>query len=186
MDLFADLTGRLLVAAPDLEDPSFDRTVVLVLDHDEDGALGLILNRASSRRVADEAAEWEELVADPSVVFEGGPVEPQTMVALGRSAVRVGVADGGLLDEHIRLVDLAADPTLERLALTRIRVFAGYAGWAPGQLEGELAAGAWYALDADASDVFTDDPTALWRTVLRRQSGPLRLLSTYPADPRFN
>lgn len=181
-----ELTGRLLLASPALEDGTFDRAVVLVLDHDDDGALGVVLNRATADPVRDEVAPWAELVADPPVLFGGGPVEPEAMVALGRTVARVGAESGGMLDEHVRLVDLTADPVLERLELASLRIFRGYAGWAPGQLEGEIAAGAWFAADAVPGDVFTSDPEGLWHRVLRRQSGPLALLSTYPEDPTTN
>lgn len=186
MDLPDELTGHLLVAAPALEDGVFDRAVVLVLDHDEDGALGVVLNQTSDLTVRDAAAGWVAVVADPPVVFTGGPVEPDAAVALGRSVARVGADDGGMLDQHVRLVDLSADPVLEQLELDRLRIFHGYAGWAPGQLEAELAAGAWFVADADPGDVFTDDPLGLWHRVLRRQPGDLALLSTYPADPTTN
>ena len=181
-----DLTGRLLVASPALEDPNFDRTVILVLDHDEDGALGVVLNRRSEVPVGDAASGWSDLVADPPVVFGGGPVEPDAVVALGRTAARVGADDGGLLDDHVRLVDLGADPVLEQLELRSVRVFAGYAGWAPGQLEVELLQGAWFAVDAEPGDVFTAAPSELWHAVLRRQRDELRLLATYPDDPSTN
>lgn len=181
-----DCTGRLLLAAPQLEEPTFRRTVIFVLDHDEDGALGVVLNRTSLVPVADAAAGWADLVGAPSVVFEGGPVEPDAVVALGRSAARVGADDGGLLDRHVRLVDLSADPVLERLELDAVRVFAGYAGWAPDQLEQELAQGAWLVADADPGDLFTEQPARLWHEVLQRQRGELRLLATYPDDPSMN
>jgi putative transcriptional regulator len=179
-------TGRLLLASPQLDDPTFHRTVVLVLDHDEDGALGVVLNRASALPVREAAAGWAELASAPPVVFEGGPVEPDAIVALGRTGARVGADRGGLLDDHVRLVDLSADPGLERLELETVRIFAGYAGWAPGQLEHELELDAWFVVDADQSDVFTADPLGLWHTVLRRQAGQLRLLATFPDDPSMN
>lgn len=181
-----DCTGRLLVATPLLDDPTFHRAVILVLDHDEDGALGVVLNRTSPVPVQEAVAPWTELVCEPPVVFGGGPVEPDAIVALGRTAARVGADHAGVLDQHVRLVDLTADPVLERLELETVRVFAGYAGWAPGQLEGEVASGAWFVVDADASDVFTADPLGLWHAVLRRQPGDLALFGTYPDDPTMN
>lgn len=181
-----DCTGRLLIASPQLDEPTFRRTVILVLDHDEDGALGVVLNRASILPVRDAAAGWSDLACDPPVVFDGGPVEPEAVVALGRTGARVGAADGGMLDEHVRLVDLSADPVIEQLELETVRVFAGYAGWAPGQLEGELLQDAWLVVDAEPGDVFTPAPDALWHEVLRRQPGQLRLLATFPEDPSLN
>lgn len=181
-----ELTGRLLLATPALEDGTFDRAVLLVLDHDDDGAIGVVLNRTTGDPVRDEVPPWAELVADPTVVFEGGPVEPAAVVALGRTVARVGAEAGGMLDEHVRLVDLSSDPVLEQLELASLRIFRGYAGWAPGQLEGELAAGAWFAVEAVPGDVFTPDPERLWHRVLRRQPNTLALLSTYPDDPTTN
>lgn len=179
-------TGRLLVATPALEDPNFERVVILVLDHDEEGALGVVLNRASTVPVGDALARWVDLAASPPVVFGGGPVEPTAVVALGRAAA--GVASDGwtpVLDS-VRLVDLDTDPALAAVDLDHVRVFAGYAGWAPGQLEDEILQGAWFTVDANPSDVFTDDPDGLWHAVLRRQNGDLQLLATFPADPSMN
>lgn len=179
-------TGRLLVAAPALDDPNFERVVILVLDHDEDGALGVVLNRASGVPVRETLDGWVDLAAAPPVVFGGGPVEPTAIVALGRAAPGE-VSDGATqILERIRLVDLDMDPILAAVELERVRVFAGYAGWAPEQLEDEIAQGAWFAIDADPADVFTDDPDGLWHAVLRRQRGALRLLATYPTDPTMN
>lgn len=179
-------TGRLLVAAPQMEDPNFLRSVILVLDHDEDGALGVVLNRASSITVLETLDDWVELAASPPVVFGGGPVEPTAVVALG--AARLGaVPDGGtaILD-RVRLVNLEEDPVLAAADLERIRLFAGYAGWSPEQLEQEIDQGAWYPVDAEPGDVFTSEPDRLWHAVLRRQARPLRLLATYPEDPALN
>lgn len=179
-------TGRLLVATPALDDPNFERVVILVLDHDEEGALGVVLNRASSVPVRETLDDWAELVAAPPVVFGGGPVEPTAVVALGRANPDV-VTDGStMILERIRLVDLETDPVLASLDLERVRLFAGYAGWAPDQLEDEIDQGAWFAVDAEPGDVFTDDPDGLWHAVLRRQPGDLKLLGTFPADPSQN
>lgn len=179
-------TGRLLVAAPALDDPIFERVVILVLDHDEDGALGVVLNRASSVPVRETLEEWVELAADPRVVFGGGPVEPTAVVALGRATPEEAPDGATRILERIRLVDLDTDPILAAVELERVRVFAGYAGWAPDQLEAEVAAGAWYPVDAEPTDVFTDHPEGLWHAVLRRQPDELRLLATFPADPTLN
>lgn len=180
------LTGRLLLATPALEDPNFDRAVILVLDHDEDGALGLVLNRASEVAVDQALAGWEDLAAEPRVVFGGGPVEPTAVVALGAST------DGRPQDGwepivgRVRVVDLSDGPILAAGEVDRVRVFAGYAGWAPGQLDSEVAMGAWLTLDAEPGDVFAADPDQLWRDVLRRQPGELALLATFPSDPALN
>jgi putative transcriptional regulator len=180
------LTGRLVVATPLLDDPNFERAVVLVLDHDEDGALGVVLNRASGVPVGETLDRWAELVADPPVVFGGGPVEPTAVVALGRAVPGVTSDGSTAILERIQLVDLDRDPVLAAADLERVRVFAGYAGWAPGQLELEIAQGAWFAVDAEPLDVFTDDPEGLWHAVLGRQRGELKLFATFPDDPSMN
>jgi len=178
-------TGALLVASPAIDEPTFARAVVLVLDHDEDGALGVVLNRASELEVTDTLAGWAPLAADPPVLFGGGPVEPAAVVGLGDT--RPGRTDGGtVIVDRVRLVDLDGDPALAAADLHQVRLFAGYAGWAPDQLEEELDEGAWYPVPATADDVFTREPDGLWRAVLRRQRGPLKLLSTYPVDPGRN
>lgn len=180
------LTGRLLVASPALADGTFDRAVVFVLDHDDEGALGVVLNRASSVTVHETLDGWTDLAADPPVLFGGGPVEPTAIVALGRATTSVAPDGWTPIIDRIRLVDLDTDPVLAAADLERVRVFAGYAGWAPGQLEDEIAQGAWFTVDAEPGDVFTDDPSALWHTVLGRQPDGLRLLATFPEDPSLN
>lgn len=176
------LTGRLLVALPVLDDPNFERTVVLLLDHDQEGALGVVLNRASEVAVDEALLEWSELAARPAVVFGGGPVEPTAVVALGRSVPGVEVDEPRL--GPVRLVDVSAGPPVGELE--QIRVFAGYAGWAPGQLEAEIEHGAWIDVPATPDDVFTHDPANLWSRVLARQPGRVRLLASYPEDPVLN
>lgn len=184
------LTGQLLVALPALEDPNFDRAVVFVLDHDDDGALGVVLNRASDVPLSEALSDWTSLAAPPAVVFGGGPVEPTAVVALGQEASDVAVPEGrevrggedGL--GPVRLVDVSAGPPVGELV--EVRVFAGYAGWAPGQLEDEIAQGAWVSVPARAGDVFTAEPDDLWARVLGRQPDRLRLLASFPADPSTN
>lgn len=179
-------TGRLLVATPALEDPNFERVVIFVLDHDEDGALGVVLNRASAVTVDDTLPPWVDLAAEPPVVFGGGPVEPTAVVALGRALEGVAPDGWSPILDRIRLVDLDADPMLAATDLEHVRLFAGYAGWAPGQLEDEIDEGAWFVVDAEPDDVFTHDPDGLWHSVLRRQPDELALLATFPADPSLN
>ena len=168
-----DLSGKLLVALPVLVDPNFDRTVVYVVSHDEEaGAVGLVLNRPSATPVADALPRWAEQVATPAVVFVGGPVQTDMAIALGD--------DGSGVDT----IDLDGDPAL--LAAGNVRVFAGYAGWSPGQVEDELGEGAWAICDSDPHDPFADEPEDLWYAVLRRQRGELRRLALLPDDVSVN
>ncbi len=176
------LAGRILVARPDLPDPRFHATMMLLLEHGSQGALAVVLNRPSELTIADAFPDWEELGAEPKVVFAGGPVDADALIALGRSANGPGEL---VLGAHS--VDLDAQPTLvEAEGVSEVRIFAGYAGWDPGQLEGELANDAWWVVDATIDDLFTDDPDGLWARVMRRQSGRLAWLAHYPVDPRLN
>lgn len=177
-------SGRLLVALPVLEDPNFARSVVFILEHDADGALGLVLNRPTATPIDDVLAGWSLLAARPANLYGGGPVEPSAVVGLGvaRSDAAVGI---GITDQ-IRTVDPTGDPALLAGEIETARVFAGYAGWGPGQLEDELAQDAWLVVDADPQDIVTDDPDDLWHTVLARQSGSARLMASFPDDPRLN
>lgn len=200
--------GRLLVANPLLPDPNFDRTVVLLLAAGDDGALGLVLNRPSQTRVGTPLPRWEPLATDPAVLFLGGPVQHQAMICLagpgGSAAAATGTpGDPGIPGEPaepagpgepdwkalipgVGTLDLDVDPARLGDRFERIRLFAGYAGWGAGQLEAEIAAGAWWVVEADPSDPFSADPDGLWVRVLRRQRLPLAFVSWFPDDPAAN
>ncbi|MGW8380039.1 YqgE/AlgH family protein [Streptomyces sp. ODS28] len=260
----SSLAGRLLVATPVLADPNFDRAVVLLLDHDEEGSLGVILNRPTPVGVGDILENWASLAGEPGVVFQGGPVSLDAALGVavvptvdggdgGRdgagadgavsaatrehaaaddppegTAPEDGVREDGAPDDGVRgedgapdgdaldpdaldddaprgeesagdgplgwrrvhgaigLVDLEAPPELLAAELGSLRIFAGYAGWGPGQLESELSEGAWYVVDAEPGDVSSTSPEGLWRSVLRRQRSELALVATYPDDPSLN
>lgn len=188
--------GSLLVATPLLTDPSFHRSVLLLLDHDEDGALGVVVNRPTQVDVASVLPDWQPYAGVPGVVFHGGPVDLDSALALGavRRAGPAAAAEPVTTEllgwrrvvGDLGLVDLDAPPELVVPSLDGLRIFAGYAGWGPGQLEDELAEGAWWVLDAHPHDAFADEPEGLWRSVLRRQTGELALLSTFPEDASHN
>ena len=185
--------GRLLVATPQLTDPNFTRTVVLVLEHDEPGAVGVVLNRPLHVEVGEILDVWSELAqaAAPAVVFSGGPVSPDAVIGLARPAS--GVADAqwrpvveGEVADGAGVVDLSLAPVDQPVALRSARLFSGYAGWAAGQLEGELEDGGWFVVDAVADDVFAPAPERLWHDVLQRQGGALGMLAAYPPSPSVN
>jgi putative transcriptional regulator len=183
------LAGRLLVATPALTDPNFDRAVVLLIDHDAEGTLGVVLNRPTGVEVGAVLEAWGELAGAPAVVFQGGPVALDS--ALGLAVVPGEWPSGEFLGWRrvhgaIGLVDLEAPPELLAPELGSLRIFAGYAGWAPGQLEDELLEGTWYLVESEPGDVSSPDPERLWRSVLRRQRGELALVATYPDDPSLN
>lgn len=179
-------TGRLLVAEPMLGDPNFERSVVLILQHDDDGALGLVLNRPTDVPVAEALPEWGDLVTDPAVLHIGGPVESQSGWCLARAREADDLEGFVPVLGDLGLVDLDLDPEHVRLAFSSVRLYAGYSGWGPGQLEWELSQDAWFVADAEPGDPFLPDGPELWRRILARQGGPLARLALFPADPSLN
>ena len=178
--------GRLLVALPTLTDPNFDRTVVLVLAADaDDGAIGVVLNRPTDTDVADPLPRWAPLAAQPGVVFLGGPVGATAAIGVARGT---GTAGSGWapVAGHLGTVDLGLDPDDLPAPVDAVRVFSGYAGWAPGQLESEIEQGAWLVVDGALDDVLCSDPARLWRLILRRQGGRTAWLANWPVDLRAN
>ncbi|HET8971013.1 MAG TPA: YqgE/AlgH family protein [Candidatus Nanopelagicales bacterium] len=184
----APVAGRLLVAAPLLQEATFHRSVVLLLDHDEEGTLGLVLNRPSQIALDKVLPAWSGRTTGEPVLFNGGPVGDDSALGLGRLP---GAYDGPeplgfrRLAGSLGLVDLDVDASVAA-ELSAVRLFAGYAGWAADQLHEELAEGAWYVVDGDPADAFTDDPAGLWARVLRRQPNDLALLGNPSEDPELN
>ena len=182
----ASLKGGLLVATPALREPIFDRTVVLLLEHGEEGALGLVLNRPSAVGLADTVPEWEPFAAPPPVVFSGGPVAPGTAICLARSASETDTESWTRVSGGLGALNIARGPDEVDQPVDQVRVFSGHAGWAPEQLEGEIAAGAWFAVDAEPDDPLSPDPLELWSRVLRRQRSKLAVYASFPPDPMLN
>ncbi len=177
------LQGQLLIASPALLDPNFRRTVVLVTEHTDEGAAGLVLNRPSPAEVAEVVPQLEPLVEDGEQVWLGGPVQQDAVLVLGEfvdpedAAVPLfGALGFPSLDEPDDVVPVT----------TRRRVFAGYAGWGAGQLEDELAREDWIIEPALPDDAFTETPDALWSDVLRRKGGVYELVARMPEDPSVN
>ena len=174
------------MATPELGDPNFDRTVVLLLEHTADGAVGVVLNRPSETDLADAGADWggwDAFAAPPGVVFVGGPVARTAVIAVARALDGAKVAGfQPVVGESVGIVDLTAEPD----GVDAVRLFAGYAGWGGGQLEAEMAAGGWFTFDAVPSDPLTGEPEELWAAVLRRQGGRIALFASCPPDPSLN
>ena len=180
------VVGRLLVASPELLDPNFLRTVVLILLHDENGAFGIVLNRPTTMPVDDHIPAWSEHIAAPTKIFTGGPVQPEAAIGLALGFGDPGGEGWNGMPLGLGLVDLSRDPDLVGATIERVRVFAGYSGWGAGQLDGEIEQGGWFVVDYDESDTFTEEPATLWRRVLQRQHGKLALFAHAPLDPRVN
>ena len=180
-------SGMLLVATPALQDPNFVDTVVLLLDVTEEGALGVVLNRPSQVLVADVLEPWRDVVGEPEVLFRGGPVGTDGALAVARLRDAQDAPVGwrpvaGL----IGMVDLDTPTELVDGSLSAMRVFAGYAGWGAGQLDGEVERQDWYVVTSEADDPFRDDPEGLRRDVMRRQPGMLAWHVNRPVDPDLN
>ncbi len=185
------LRGKLLVATPALTDPNFDRTVVLLLEHGADaGALGVVLNRPTATTLHEALPDWADFASAPAVVYLGGPVALGTIIALARTSgdgpLRAGHDAMQPVTDGLAAVDLAIDPAAVVGSIGGLRVWSGYAGWAPGQLEGEIDASGWFVVDTDATDITTADPEHLWRDVLARQPGALGWFGNFPDDPTQN
>ena len=180
--------GRLLLATPPLTDPNFDRTVVYVLEHHEDGAIGLILNRPTDEALTEPLDRWIDLQSAPSSIFAGGPVDTNAMIAMAVTKDLMSDATELLtpISGLIASTDLSADPAIVAAHVDTVRIFRGYAGWGAGQLDLEIDDGAWLLLDAEIGDVFSDRPDDLWHDVLRRQPGRLSWLALAPDDLSLN
>ena len=178
--------GRLLVATPPLVDPNFDRTVVYMVEHNDQGALGVVINRPTDEVALPGLEAWTDLACPPNVVYSGGPVEPSALIGLAYSSLPDRREGWAVWRNGIGTVDLSREPYEIVPAVERIRLFRGYSGWAPWQLDAELETGAWIVLDAHHLDPFCSEPDTLWREVLRRQGGRLSWLANAPDDLSAN
>ena len=171
------LAGSLLVATPLLLDPHFFRTVVLLVQHDDEGCVGIVLNRPTEHPVSDHLPDWADVVPGAATVYYGGPVDPA--VAIGLSLSPSGMPTGV---PGLSMIDLGSPPEGSEHP---VRIYSGYSGWGADQLEEEIATGSWYVVQASPDDPFDADEEQ-WRRVLRRQPGLLSVVSTFPDDPTMN
>lgn len=174
-------SGRLLVSSPSMSDGNFDRTVVFMLEHSPEGALGVVLNRPTPVGVGEAVPQWEHLTLEPGVVFLGGPVAPGSVLALARAAARSETATFTPVLGRVGVLDISGEPQDLDTRIEGLRLFTGYSGWGAGQLEHELAGGAWFVVDAEPDDPLTPRPDTLWTDVLNRQDGREAMVSQ---DPR--
>lgn len=178
--------GKLLIATPAIGDGNFEQSVIMMLHHDGDGALGVIINEPTELAVAELLPRWADLTCDPAVIFSGGPVQKDGFIGVGR---RVGEPGEGALvvpDSDLMTIDLDSDPVLAVAQVDRLRLFRGYSGWAPHQLDTELAAGAWFTVETKPDDMWSAEPSTLYEQVLLRQQGDLRWFANAPLDPTQN
>lgn len=178
------LRSQLLVASPQLADPNFARTVVLITEHSADGAMGVVLNRPATTTVSEAAPELESLVQPGEDVYVGGPVQPSSVMVLAEFD---GPAENSVpVFGQVGFVGAGSDPGDLAATVSRARVFAGFAGWSTGQLESELGRDDWFLEPARADDVFTPSPEELWSDVLERKGGEYALVARMPLDPSLN
>ena len=182
---FASTKGSLLVATPPLEDPNFHHTVVFMLEHNEEGAVGVVLNRPGGDEAFEELPGWEGVATPPAVIFYGGPVETDGYVAVAK-VDQPNIDAWSPLDESLGTVDLSRLPEHVADRFDAVRIFRGYSGWSGGQLDQELALGGWIVVPSEPEDVFSDSPDSLWRDVLRRQGGRLAWIANAPDDLSAN
>jgi putative transcriptional regulator len=178
-------SAKLLVAAPDLQDPNFQRTVVLVADHSPEGAMGVVLNRPTGTSVGEASPQLSKMVDEDELVHVGGPVQPNGVVVLAEFdepdlAASIVFGDVGFVAAGCDLGDVGG-------SVRRARVFAGHAGWGPGQLDAELEDDGWIVVrDPEPDEIFTEDPEGLWAAVLERKGGRYVLVARMPEDPSVN
>ncbi len=179
--------GDLLVASVLLADGVFNQSVVLVLDSDADGALGVIINEISQTPLESVLPDWVSAVSGPRFLFHGGPVSPNGAICLA-SVVTAGEEPPGWrhMFDSVGLLHLDTPIEIVKGGYLDLRIFAGYAGWSAGQLEDEITEGMWHVIESDYADVFSDHPLDLWRSTLRRQRSEIALFSTWTEDPELN
>jgi putative transcriptional regulator len=179
------LRGKLILASPALQDPNFMRTVVLIAEHTDEGAMGLVLNRPALTTVEEAVPDLSWLTGADDLVYVGGPVAETAVIVLAEWD-EPSLA-GAMVEDDLGFVGSDADqPDQLAGAIRRARVFAGHAGWGPGQLEAELAEESWIVEPPRREEIFTDDPETLWSAVLRRKGSQFALLATMPPDPSMN
>ncbi len=196
----APAPGLLLVAMPMLEDPNFARSVIFLLEADADaGAVGVVLTAPTRTPVDSVLPRWHDVMSEPSVVFRGGPMQADGALCLARVPIALAetrplagirtvrqTPNTPMFGDRVGVVDLDGDVDEVRAATVDLRVYAGHAGWAPAQLEGEVDEGAWIVVPGRPDDVFTSSPQTGWQDTLRRQRFPVSLLASYPPDPTLN
>jgi putative transcriptional regulator len=178
--------GKLLIATPAIGEGDFEQSIIYMLHHDVDGALGVIINRPSELLVEELLPRWVDIATAPALIFSGGPVETNGFIGVARA---VGAQPEGVVEipeTDVVTVDLEDDAAFAAAHIDRLRIFRGYAGWGAHQLDTELSAGAWFTVPSDPGDLWSEVPGDLYEQVLRRQSGDMRWFAIAPLDPSQN
>lgn len=179
--------GQLLVATPAINDGNFDQTAIYMLHHDPVGALGVVINRPSELDAAEVLPRWADLLTDPPLLFGGGPVEQQGIIGVAevhpQTPDDVGRVPG---NAAVATIDLDGDPAIAAAWIKRLRLFRGYSGWGPRQLDGEINAGAWFTVDAHLDDIFDAEAATLGERIFRRQTGTMQWFANAPTEPNVN
>lgn len=185
-ELVAPERGDLLISEPYLPDPNFERTVVLICEHDDNGSIGFVLNKPA---VVGLAQVMDDFSSADNSLYVGGPVQQDTLHFIHRcgplkdqaNQISEGVFWGGDYEKLTTLMNT------RQVARTDIRFFVGYSGWSEGQLMGELREKSWIVYKKPSPELIFDTPPAdLWKRVLREMGGKFKLISNYPVDPRLN
>lgn len=184
MGMDDSLRGKLLVASPALVDPNFARAVVLITEHNDEGAMGIVLDKPSDALVGEVVPQLADAAGPDAPIYVGGPVQPSAIVVLAEfsdpeAAAWIVVADVGFASADLDTADLGA-------VTRRARVYAGYSGWGPGQLEAEMELDSWIIEPPLPAELFPDAPDTLWNDVLARKGGQYALVARMPEDPSLN
>ncbi|MCA9080730.1 MAG: YqgE/AlgH family protein [Planctomycetaceae bacterium] len=184
------LRGHFLIACPKLRDGNFFRSVVLIVEHGSEGAMGLVINRPSSVSLSSGLSGHFDLPEDGELIYTGGPVEPSALFMIHNSAdldpTENPVLPGLFMGSSAEVFESVVESKLDGEMHIKYRVYSGCAGWAPGQLEGELARGDWQVLPGDPSQVFSENPYSVWDDVLGKSRETHRLLSLKCEHPEWN
>lgn len=178
--------GMVLVAMPNLLDPNFRQTIVLLCEHGQEGSMGIVVNRPTTVPLTTVLPGEEALRGRPDRIFSGGPVQRNALMVLyqGLPSPR---AISVLGDLHLSGdPELISDPERFLCSEERIRFYLGYAGWSPGQLQMELEAGGWNAVPGDSGIVFQSDPVRLWPRMMQDLGGEFSVYAQMPPDPGLN
>jgi len=178
--------GKLLIATPAIGDGNFEQSIIYMLHHDSDGALGVTINRPSELMVEELLPRWGDLTSEPALIFSGGPVESDGFIGVAQAVGSPSDDVVAVPGTDVVTINLEDDPALTAAYIDRLRLFRGYAGWGAHQLDTELSAGAWFTVAAEPNDLWSTTPGELYEQVLRRQSGDLRWFANAPLDPSQN